>query len=263
MGQLAQPKKRTDSRQDLYSSISDVICQIETLNTQDDCAPFASQLRQNNKAAFSSLGEETALLASKKMATCQLQIIKEIPTIVQAMLDGIDLRTTEPAIKCALAGALAYLVKPRDLLRDNLPGGYGFVDDCMILRATVSEFKNILPPEFTTNEKELRLLKLLGTSIPAGLKSELMEEIDGLWLTFHSLLWASEDDVENLTEDIIRDPFGSIIPTSTRDTLPLPPTKRYKIDPNSFTVSLENDVVSIVISDNATLTIDANGKLNG
>ncbi len=260
MEHIAQSKKRTDSGQDLYSLISDANCHIDALNVRDDCIPFATQLRRNNQDMFSAFSEESAVSVSQRIAACQLGAIKEIPTIVQSMLGGIDLRTTEPAVKCALVGALAYLVKPRDLLHDNLPGGYGFVDDCMILRATVSEFKKILPPGFTSDERENRLLKLLGMCIPDNLEDALMGEIDGLWLTFHSLLWASEDDVDDLTENIIRDPLGVFIPTSEPDSIPLPSNSRFKLESN-FTIKVEDNLISIVMSDNTALVIGADDRL--
>ena len=59
------------------------------------------------------------------VARSMLHRVKETPTIARTMLTAIDQDDTPLALKVGLASVLAYLVQPRDLISDDLPGGYG------------------------------------------------------------------------------------------------------------------------------------------
>jgi hypothetical protein len=61
--------------------------------------------------------------------------VKEIPTVVEGFVRHIDQRGTPPALRCALLGALALVAQPRDIVPDDAPGGYGYVDDAALLGA--------------------------------------------------------------------------------------------------------------------------------
>ena len=69
------------------------------------------------------------------MAKGALGRIKKIPEMTNVMLERLQARGTEPAVRCALASILAYVVQPRDLIPDNAPGGYGFLDDAVMVHA--------------------------------------------------------------------------------------------------------------------------------
>jgi uncharacterized membrane protein YkvA (DUF1232 family) len=212
---------------------AEVAARIEALSPEVDCAEFARQLGEARPDLLEQLPEELRAPAAEALSRCLIGVIGEIPSIVEAMLAAIDRRSTAPAVRAALAGALAYLVRPRDLLPDDLPGGFGFVDDCMILRATVSEFIDTLPRGFTSVEKERRLLELLAICVPPSRLPEFQAEVEGIWLIFHLLLWEDEDRAEDLARRIADHPLEAELPRSGRDTIPLPPEPRLSLAPGS------------------------------
>jgi uncharacterized membrane protein YkvA (DUF1232 family) len=151
------------------------------------------------------------------IASCQLGLIKEIPVIVGSVRRAIEQSSTHPAVRCAMVGALAYLAKPRDLIPDDRPGGFGFVDDCMILRATTSEYFDMLPPGFTTHQRERDNLRLLAISVPPGQRKEFQEAISGVWRMFHSLLLVPPAEVERTIQQIILNPLDISFPRPQAD----------------------------------------------
>jgi uncharacterized membrane protein YkvA (DUF1232 family) len=226
-----------------------------------DATAFSLQLRASRPDLFEELDVALAEPASRALAAAMLRVVKEIPQIVEAMMNAIDRRTTEPAARCALIGALAYLVKPRDLLPDELPGGFGFIDDCVILRATLTEFLDTLPPGFTTAEKEKRLLELLAVSVPPERLPEFQAEVEGIWLVFHVLLWKTEDEVDTAAAALFADPLGTPLPDSDRDSIPLPPGPRLSMAPGCEKISFEDGAFVVRFLRGGAVRISSAGEI--
>lgn len=250
---------------DLITLVRRTISGIEALDPDAggrDAAAFSVQLRESRPDLFEPSGDAAlAGAASRALASAMLRVVKEIPQIVEAMMSAIDRRTTEPAARCALVGALAYLVKPRDLLPDGLPGGFGYIDDCMILRATLTEFLEALPPGFTTAQKEKRLLELLAVSVPPGRLPEFQAEVEGIWLVFHALLWKTDDEIETTAAALFRDPLGTPLPDPDRDTIPLPPGPRLSMAPGCERVSSEGGAFVVRFERGGAVRISAAGEI--
>jgi len=250
---------------DLNTLVQQVIAAVDALDKGvggSDVSAFAGQLRAARPDLFGQLGDAAlAERASRAMAGAMLQVIGEIPQIVEAMMSAIDRRTTDAAVRCALTGALAYLVRPRDLLPDGLPGGFGFVDDCVILRATVTEFLDFLPRGFTTAEREKRMLELLAVAIPPPRLPEFQAAVEGIWLAFHTMLWMSDDEVEFTAARIIADPIGTPLPVSDRISIPLPPGPRLSLAPGSETLALTDGVLTVRFVKGGAVRIAADGEI--
>jgi uncharacterized membrane protein YkvA (DUF1232 family) len=245
---------------DLYDLTARVVARIEALDPGTDGAEFARQLREARPDLLEQLPAGSRDAASDALARCLIGVIGEIPAIVEAMLAAVDRRSTEPAVRAALAGALAYLVHPRDLLPDDLPGGFGFVDDCMILRATVSEFIDTLPRGFTTVEKERHLLELLAICVPPARLPEFQAEVEGIWLIFHLLLWEDEEHGEELARRIIDAPLETELPRTGRESIPLPPEPRLSLAPGSERLEIDDGGFVVRFSRGA-VWIAADGRI--
>ncbi len=250
----------------LYVMLADICRRIESLDPSKDSAEFASLLLTSNPALFTTLpgGVEgrDAPEAARRISVCQIEVIKEIPTIVSALLDAVDRNSIEPAVRCALVGTLGYLVQPRDLLPDKMPGGFGYVDDCMMLRAASSEFLAHLPPEFTTVEKERRLLDFLSLCIPPDRIGEFQAEIEGIWRAFHAYLWQPGDDVEDLTDQIIDDPLGTEIPNLERIDVPLTIGPKISVHPDGNRLALEENSLIIQLGGGGSVTINESCRID-
>jgi uncharacterized membrane protein YkvA (DUF1232 family) len=244
----------------LFKLVKEITRKIDSLDPLVDAPDFAAALKQTNPGLFQELttakNNEMLPFAAEAIAHCEIEIIKEIPRIVDGMIGAVERRTTEPAVRCALVGSLAYLVQPRDLLPDDLPGGFGFVDDCMMLRATISEFLNFLPPGFTNVDREKRLLDFLAVCIPQERIQEFQDAIQDIWRTFHSLLWLPADEVDGITEQIMQDPLGTVFPMSVDGDVPLPDGPRLSMDPGASQLSLDGEKLKITFVEHGSMTID-------
>jgi uncharacterized membrane protein YkvA (DUF1232 family) len=250
---------------DLNALVKQVISAVEALDPRPegrDVPAFAAQLRAARPELFDPLGgPERGDAAARAMAGAMLRVIGEIPQIVEAMLSAVDRRTTDPAVRCALVGALAYLVQPRDLMPDGLPGGFGFVDDCVILRATVTEFLDFLPRGFTTAERERRLLELLAVAIPPPRLPEFQAAVEEIWLAFHTMLWRTEEEIETLVARISADPLGTTLPAADRISIPLPPGPRLSLAPGTEAVTFDGARLELRFAKGGVVRVAANGEI--
>ena len=110
--------------------------------------------------------KEAMNLTLLALAAAVLGMIKEMPQIVDTMVQKIRKRRADPHLRCALAGTLAYLVQPHDLIPDDAPGGYGLLDDCLLLRVALREYLNVLPASATEAEKQGQYILLFGNILP-------------------------------------------------------------------------------------------------
>ena len=200
----------------LSRMLNEVVERIEAFEIAGERAAFAGELRAARPDLFGQLserfGEDDTGRIARMIASSQLGLIKDIPVIVGCVRQAIDQSSTHPAVRCAMVGALAYLAKPRDLIPDDRPGGFGFVDDCMILRATTSEYFDVLPPGFTNHQRERDNLRLLAISVPPGQRKKFQEAINGVWQMFHSLLLVPPAEVEHTIQQITRNPTDVSFP---------------------------------------------------
>lgn len=250
--------------EDLNSLVQKVIAAVDALDKSTggrDVPAFAELLRAARPDLFPPSDDERSELTSRAVAGAMLRVIGEIPQIVDAMLNAVDRKTTDPAVRCALTGALAYLVQPRDLLPDGLPGGFGFIDDCVILRATITEFLEFLPRGFTTVERERSLLELLAVAIPPPQLPDFQAAVEGIWLAYHVMLWKSDDEIESTSERIIADPLGTPLPVSDRASIPLPPGPRLSLAPGSETIELEDGGLVVRFAKGGSVHIAAGGEI--
>jgi len=250
---------------DLITLINRTVLGIDALDglvSSGDAHSFADQLCEARPDLFGSLGDRAvAEKASRALGTAMLGLVKEIPQIVEAMMSAVDRRTTEPAVRCALIGSLAYLVRPRDLLQDDLPGGFGYIDDCIILRAALTEFIDTLPRGFTTADRERRLLELLAVCVPPDRLPEFQAEVEGIWLTFHVLLWKTDDEIDTIAASLLADPLGTPLPSLDRESIPLPPGPRLSMAPGCEKLSVEDGAFVVRFSSGGSVRISENGAL--
>lgn len=256
-----------DTRRNLYQLIEEVTDRIDALDPGpgEDRDAFARQLLAARPDLFAQLEGgaegEPAHRASAALASCLLRLIKDIPVISEAMLHAIDRRGAEPAVRCALAGALAYLVRLKDLLPDDLPGGFGYVDDCVILRATATEFLDFLPTGFTTADRERRVLELLAVCVPPERINEFQAAVEEIWLTFHVLLWESEEVALDLGNQLIDEPLDTPLPDPERESIPLPAGPRLSMAPGEETIALADGQVALRFARGSTVLVEEDGAI--
>jgi uncharacterized membrane protein YkvA (DUF1232 family) len=180
----------------LYDLTDRVVARIEALDPAVEVPRFAKELRRARPDLIDKLGRENTPGITDLLSAVLLGLVKEIPVIVGALREAVGKRSTHPAVRCAMVGALAYLVQPRDLIPDDRPGGFGFIDDSLILRATVSEYFDALPAGFTNRQRERDSIRLLALCVPPDRLLEFQAQVDGVWHLFHRLLLLPPDSVD-------------------------------------------------------------------
>ena len=240
--------------------VHDVVEQIQNLEFAKQLPTFTDQLHKARPELFEQIrkdqGPQSAQEAGRLLAGAQLRLIRDIPFLVQSIQDAVEQQTTHPAVRCAMVGALAYLVNPLDLLPDNLPAGFGYVDDCMILRSTVSEYFDILPPGFTSAERERMNLRLLALCFPVDQLAKAQAGIDGVWHLFHRLLLMAPDQVEAKIQQLKQNPLEISLSPQEPAPSPYPPGPDLRMALRPGAIYLETGCLHLGYQDGLALIID-------
>ena len=143
------------------------------------------------------------------MAKGALGRIKKIPEMTSVMVERLQSRGAEPAVRCALACILAYVVQPRDLIRDDAPGGYGFLDDAVMVHAG---YLNVLAlhAEAEKLKPHEHYLRFLAGFMPREATAALQQTVQSLemGLAFYRMLPA--DMLEATTQLMLTNPLAPV-----------------------------------------------------
>ena len=167
-------------------------------------AEIAKTVPGTNNAARHAV-VEGALLSMAKGA---LGRIKKIPEMTTIMIERLQDRGAEPAVRCALACILAYVVQPRDLIPDNAPGGYGLLDDAVMVHAG---YLNVPPPAADSDKKtDEQYLRFLAGFMPKEATTALQQTVQNLEMSLGFYRMLPVDMLETATGIIIANPLAPI-----------------------------------------------------
>lgn len=169
----------------LFKLINQVNSCIDRLDAKTEAPHMLQQIRIARPDFYQKLvqnvpNKELAGLLSNALAGALVSMIKEIPTISNTMVSHLMNKSKDLALRCALAGILVYFVQPRDLIPDDTPGGYGFIDDSAMIRAGLIEYLQLLPKSAKNIEDEQKRIQFTGQIIPIHLVPALQQAIDGM-----------------------------------------------------------------------------------
>ena len=175
---------------------------LRGLDVERDAAAFSEQVLTHNPAPFREApGELSAVLAEDDpdaprpvdrlgallLARAQLRLIKEIPEHVAELLELAREGHASPHVRCAVLGALAYLVQPVELVDDRAPGGYGFVDDCIVLKTMRLALARMGVGVTLEPGRELRALSLLALALSPADFERMQHLVTHTWNEIHLL----------------------------------------------------------------------------
>src|SRR5690242_6343268 len=122
----------------LFRKVMIKLAGVRELDPERDAARYAEQLIELRPQLFAQLpgGTEGLIgrMAARTIAIDHLQEICRLPDEVAAIERSLEISTMTASERLVRIAGLAYLVCDRDLLRDDLPAGYGLIDDCIALR---------------------------------------------------------------------------------------------------------------------------------
>jgi uncharacterized membrane protein YkvA (DUF1232 family) len=206
----------------------DKVCaRINSIDVAAEAPLFASQLRKMRpslEAELKAQGLSAHQFEKKFLHLCvgQLLDIKYIPTIASEMRTMLEIGSGEPALRCVFAASLANLVQPKDLLPDDLPGSYGFVDDAMLLHEACA-----ISWEAAGNMKKAqehgKVFELISIFVPDGRHAEFQGAINSLAMTLNLLRTLDAMVAEKTTQALVANPLLPPSPPAAAGTPGGPP----------------------------------------
>jgi uncharacterized membrane protein YkvA (DUF1232 family) len=198
----------------LHELVEQKVAMLGRLDVERDAPAFAQQLLAHHPEAFrrvarasgpapaaatpapqaaeGSPGAEatehpTDRLAALLLARAQLRLILELPEHVTEMLALADDGRTAPHVRVALLRALAYLVQPAELVHDDAPGGYGYVDDCIVVKTMRLAMARMGVPLALDEGREVRALSLLALAFAPADFVRMQTLVTRTWNEAHLL----------------------------------------------------------------------------
>jgi uncharacterized membrane protein YkvA (DUF1232 family) len=152
-----------------------------------------------------------AKLTDEKSAGILAQLahasIKSIPRSARGLATKIHDPSVDNGQRCAIASILAYLVQPHDLIPDDAPGHYGYLDDAALLNAGLAEYLDTLPPGADANALAIVASHLVWLS-PAHVRPRLQQGISSMSRVVQTLRNMSPDSAENILQIVVANPLA-------------------------------------------------------
>lgn len=196
--------------------------EIRALDVERDAAAFAEQVLARNPGPFREIprpitlalagdgegGEPVDRLGALLLARAQLRLIKELPDEVAELVALTESAEVTPHVRCAVLGALAYLVQPAELVDDRAPGGYGYVDDCIVLKTMRLALARMGVPLELDRARELRALSLLALALAPDDVGRMQNLVTRTWNEIHLLHMQPAHLAEARAHQIEASPLG-------------------------------------------------------
>lgn len=188
------------------------VCErIGELHGEYDAERFAGVLLARRAEAFAGLpggpqGDVAQRLALR-LARKQLALVGEVPGMVEAVVSTLDVPTDPPALRLMQVAALAYLVNPGDLLPDDMPAGYGFVDDSIVLRAMAVTVPPLYGMDATQVARERLVIDFHGLCIPRAIAPELVRSVQASTTLVQMLGFLPPALIEGSIQQLLHEPL--------------------------------------------------------
>jgi uncharacterized membrane protein YkvA (DUF1232 family) len=151
----------------------------------------------------------------RMFAAGALAIVKRIPEMIDVMVGRLESDDVDPAVQCAVATVLAYVVQPRDLIPDDAPGGYGFIDDTILLHAGFLDILSMEPPHAERFKTQQEYLSYISSFAPPEVMRQLQQTVQNLETTLSVFRMLPREALEVTTRIIIDEPLRvSALPVS-------------------------------------------------
>lgn len=145
--------------------------------------------------------------ASKTLATLALTAIKSIPRTARVMVGRINDERVDVGKRCAMASILGYLVQPHDLIPDDAPGHYGYLDDATLLQAGLVEYADIHLPVGMDRENQAQLASSLIGLAPTELRPYIQLGVTSMSEVLQMVREMGTEVIEGIMEMIVENPL--------------------------------------------------------
>jgi len=207
----------------LYKELQKIVATIEFYDNKEGWRAFVDELMKRQlttlwKApSFTTNPEQDKALQWTKTAVgagWYSRLIKPLPVVVDIMAEVIRERQGPAHTRAALAGALAYLVQEDAIIADSVEGGYGLVDDAIVLYYTYYRYLQDLAgrvPEvehtiFNYSQEMEAVIKLGLRIFPKNRLTDLKRVLSNIAMGFYHLEEVPTYILEQLIDQIAQQP---------------------------------------------------------
>lgn len=210
----------------LSTQVEETCRMVAALDPDAEAAAMIGQIlrarpdiEQQMNAVFGSLDTETAPMERvlRALGAALVKQIKELPAQVDILVGRINEPSTEPALRCALVSVLAYVSQERDLVPDDAPGGYGFVDDCAMLTAALLHMLEPTAANVPRIEAYQQALASLQSMLPRHVNTDIQQAVQGLILLVESVRTLPEELADALVQQMLDSPEDVVPPQPAAD----------------------------------------------
>jgi uncharacterized membrane protein YkvA (DUF1232 family) len=213
----------------LFQLVERICNDIDRIEAREAAPLVLNQLRHSAPETIAEMVQEgrkngnddaTEDVVTTLLAMILLWHVKNVPTLARRMVAAMNDSRIPAARRCAVAGVLAYLVQPHDFIPDHLPGGYGYLDDVIFIRAGLVEYLNMLPEEETSVDAERNLLALLVRMAPQAIRPGLQQGITAMSLAVQLFSFIPSPIAELMIGQIVANPLQMAPPAAPRGFVP-------------------------------------------
>jgi uncharacterized membrane protein YkvA (DUF1232 family) len=206
----------------LYRLVDEICSEIDRLSLHAAAPALEAQIMQAAPEAIAQVIKDSQRYGSNPtpeataavLALSAFGYIKGIPAVARQLLDNVTDQNVPAARRAAVASVLAYLAQPGDLIPDTAPGGYGFLDDAIIMRAGMVACLGDLPRTAGSVDNESKIIGFLVSLTPASARPALQEAVTVLSHRVQAMSELKQEMAEFMLAEIISNPLKVPIPAA-------------------------------------------------
>ncbi len=193
----------------LVHKVSNIVSAIDPIEDAPDFVDtwLTHRPEQRDRAFPDAVGDASRETVLQMFAAGALTIVKRIPEMMDVMVERLHSDDVDPAVQCAVATVLAYVVQPRDLIPDDAPGGYGFIDDTILLHAGFLDILSMEPPHAERFNTQREYLSYISSFAPPSVMADLQLTVQSMESTMSVFRMLPREALEVTTRIIIDEPL--------------------------------------------------------
>ncbi len=197
----------------LFKEVNKVIKIIEKIDPNKDSPAFYNEMIRNCAKTLDPFRNKPDLDGVQQFvlqalaAGCITNLIVPLPGKIKQIRNLAQDSSCPLAARCVLAGTLGYLVQPNDLIPDNAKGGYGFVDDSVLIHSVHAEYLSVFQLNSEEKKKSAELARIAAGICPPAIVGPLNTAITGITIGFQLFPQLPTQVLETTLQQIIANPY--------------------------------------------------------
>jgi uncharacterized membrane protein YkvA (DUF1232 family) len=173
-------------------------------------------------AAYADSTNISEDVAAELITSVTMFYIKSVSVLGRQLAEKLRDPAQPISVRLAIASVLVYLVQPHDLIADDVPAGYGLIDDALLLRAGYVEYLRCFPLPEWSFQQEARIVNHLVQLCPRYVRPTLLQAISDMGVSLQLLAGMSPQDAAYTLAQIIAEPFAFSMPVAPEGFVPRP-----------------------------------------